>query len=221
MNHAKKQHLSPAQKQLNHFMVLRWVCRAIVLITVTVSIWANVLHAESNSVAIVLAALPPLIALGAWELVSRIPIRQDARWLIRWSRPLATIALFGGAAYLSYFHQRSAIMHYSNGDISAAVVLPGLIDGLMIVTSVSTFELNARILLLEATITGASLQLPRKNETVLPERPKRVTGKERVAAVLAKNPTLSAAELAKLAGVSESYAYTLSKELGALAGAEL
>jgi len=188
--------------------------------TVSVSIWANVLHADSNAVAIILAALPPLIALGAWEMVSRIPIRQEAGWLIRLSRPAATVALFGGAAYLSYFHQKSAITHYSNGDASAAMILPALIDGLMIVTSVSTFELNARILLLEASIAGAAIQTarPKPPESVEKKPP---SGKERVAMILAKNPTLSVSELAKLAGVSETYAYSLARELRSGNGAEL
>lgn len=216
MNHVSKQLKSPAQKKLDHFKVLRWVCRGIVLITVTVSIWANILHADPNGVAIALSALPPLIALGAWELVSRIPIRHEAHWIIRWSRPVATILLFGGAAYLSYFHQKAAVMDYSR-DVSAAMILPGLIDGLMIVTSVSTFELNARIEELEASITGGAIQLIRTK----PEAVRPLNGKERVAVLLNKNPTISIPELAKRANVSEAYAYGLARELRSANGAEL
>lgn len=212
--------MNPVQKHLKQFYALRWVCRGVVLLTVSVSVWANVLHADPSTVPVVLAALPPVIALGAWELVSRIPIRTEARWFIRLSRPLATIALFGGAAYLSYFHQRSAILHYSNGDQSASMILPGLIDGLMIITSVSVFELNARIQILEATLTGQALQVS-KPKAIESSSRREPNGKERVAQVLAKNPTITVTELARKAKVSEPYAYTLARELRSLGGAEL
>lgn len=225
MNHAKndrapKRKLNPVERKLRMFKVLRWTCRAVVLATVTVSIWANLLHAWGGWVTYVIAALPPLLALGAWELVSRIPIRHEASRLIRWSRPGATFGIFGGAAYLSYFHQRDAFYRYTHGDESTAWVLPLLIDGLMIVTSVSIYEVTARIETLDAVINRPAMaQVDPDQVRVAPRRES--NGRERVAAVLTRDPTVTVRELAKRASVSEGYASTLAKELRSLNGAEL
>lgn len=204
--------MNHVSKQLNKFKILRWVCWGIVVLTASVSVWANILHARPHWVAYIFAAAPPLIALGCWEQMSRIPIDRDSSKLRRWSRPSAIVLIFAGAAYLSYFHQKSAIMRYTD-DVSSSKVLPLLIDGLMIVTSVSTFELNDRILRLDAIITGVTVQEMAKASKPEPVRQREPNGRERVSAVLAKNPTITVTELAKRAGVSEGYAYTLHKEL--------
>jgi Protein of unknown function (DUF2637) len=226
MNHAKKadrapkKKLTPIERKLRVFKWLRWTCRAVVLATVTVSIWANLLHAWGGWVTYVIAALPPLLALGAWELVSRIPIRHEASRLVRWSRPSATIGIFGGAAFLSYFHQRDAFFRYTHGDESTAWVLPALIDGLMIVTSVSIYEVTARIEALDAVVNRPTMAQVDPDQVKVTTR-REPNGRERVASVLTQDPTVTARELARRAGVSESYASTLAKELRSGNGAEL
>lgn len=218
MNHASKQDrvprkkLTPVEKKLRMFKWLRWTCRGVVLATVMVSIWANLLHAWGGWVTYVIAALPPLLALGAWELVSRIPIRHEASRLVRWSRPMATIGIFGGAAYLSYFHQKDAFYRYTHGDRSTATVLPLLIDGLMIVTSVSIYEVTARIETLETVINRPAAAQLDPDQIKAPAK-REPNGRDRVAAVLTRDPMITVTELAKRASVSPGYAYTLHKEL--------
>lgn len=216
----KKRKLSPVEKKLMMFRWLRWVCRVVVLATVAVSIWANLLHAWGGWVTYMIAALPPFLALGAWELVSRIPIRREASKLRRWSRPLATMGIFGGAAWLSYWHQRDAFYRYTHGDMDTAAILPLLIDGLMIVTSVSVFEVTERIEGLEAVLESRA-NVTQVNPDQVKIKTREPNGRERVAMVLGAHPDISITDLHKRAGVSYGYASTLAQELRKGNGAEL
>lgn len=210
----KKRKLTPAEKKLRMFRRLRWVCRGVVLATVAVSVWANLLHAWGGWVTYAIAALPPFLALGAWELVSRIPIRREAGLIARLSRPVATVGIFAGAAWLSYWHQKDAFYRYTHGDVDAATLLPLLIDGLMIVTSVSIFEVTARIEAFEAILESrgnAAAQVD-PDQVKIPTR-RGPSGRERVVTILTRDPMVSIRELAQRAGVSEGYASTLAKEL--------
>jgi hypothetical protein len=194
--------------------VLKRVCWAFIAFAGLVSIWANVLHAGSYDFARwFFAALPPIFVLAAWEIVSRIPIPADATWWRRIVRPLVTVLLAGGAAYLSYFHQRDAVMRYT-GDISTAYVLPALVDGLMIIASVSTYELNLQLRNLDAVETaraaGRTVKADSKPKTPKQELP---TGREKVARLFSQYPEMSAKEIARLAGVKEPYAYNVLGQL--------
>jgi len=203
-------------KERNKLVWLLWACRAVVLAAAGFSIWANVLHAKPGTVPVLFAAAPPLIVIGAWELVSRIPILKDRPWYRRWVRPIVTFGLAAGAAYLSYRHQRSAVLRYTE-DWQAATILPGLIDGLMIIASVSVFELNDRIAELEAAATGLAIRLPKsepKPATILKK-------KELVAQLLSKHPDWTIKQIAKTANASEGYTANLVGELRKLDGAEL
>lgn len=210
----KKRKLTPAEKKLRMFRRLRWVCRGVVLATVAVSVWANLLHAWGGWVTYAIAALPPFLALGAWELVSRIPIRREAGRIVRLSRPVATVGIFTGAAWLSYWHQKDAFYRYTHGDHGAATLLPLLIDGLMIVTSVSIFEVTARIEAFEAILESRSNTAAQvdPDQVKIPTR-RGPSGRERVVTILTRDPMVSIRELAQRAGVSEGYASTLAKEL--------
>jgi hypothetical protein len=154
--------------------------------------------------------MAPLIVLLGFELVSRIPLSESS-WIVRFTRPTVTAAITGGGAYLSYWHQRDAFMKYS-GDPQTAYILPGLIDGLMVVAAISLIELNALYDKTEARQAGLNVQLT-KREPIVATKVRAVTGKERVAQILAKQPDIPIKRLAIEAGVSEGYAGTLAGEL--------
>lgn len=213
--------MNAAQKKLKEYRILLWVCRGIVLATAGFSVWANELHATGTGPSYAFAAVPPVFAIFAWELISRIPTDWGPKWwtwIFPAMRPTATAGLFLGAAYLSYRHQNLAVFSYTQ-DAQAATIIPLLVDGLMIVTSVSTDQVNKKINRIEAAIaTKVGVQTTVK--TV--EEPRRQpNGRERVAFVLSRTPDISTVELAKRAGVSYNYAHTLAKELRSLNGAEL
>lgn len=197
-------------KKLGKISRLRWLCRGVVVAATLVSVWSNSLTALGTTQSYVIMIMAPLIVLGGFELVSRIPL-SEASWIVRFTRPVTTAGITGGGAYLSYWHQRDAFMHYSQ-DIKTAYVLPALIDGLMVSAAVSLIELNAMYEKTEARQAGLNVQL-KQREPVKASQVRVLTGKERVAQVLAKTPDITIKRLAIEAGVSEGYAGTLAGQL--------
>ena len=203
------------RKMLIH---LRWLCRFMIGATGIFSIWANVLHVLNPTIpAIIFAAAPPIVVLFGWEMVSRIPIREDARWYVRLVRPSITGALAFGGAWLSYWHQKDAIYRYNAGDLQNAMILPLLIDGLMIIASVSVYELNHRIRAMDAKQTAFD-ELTRaqqaKVEAAAQPQEKPLTGKQRIAlAMTTLPPWATIKEIAAEAQVKENYAGTVVSEL--------
>lgn len=203
------------RKMLNH---LRWLCRAVIATTGLFSIWANILHVKDPSgPAIAFAAAPPLVVLLGWEMVSRIPIREDAAWYVKTIRPSITGLIAFGGAWLSYWHQRSAIERYNGGDVTNAAILPLLIDGLMIIASVSVYELNHRIRAMDAKQAAfdelTKAQQAKVEAAAQPqERP--LTGKQRIAlAMTTLPPWATVKEIAAEAQTKEPYTATVVSEL--------
>lgn len=197
---------------------LRWLCRSMIAATGLFSIWANVLHVLNPTIpAVIFAAAPPLVVLFGWEMVSRIPIRDDARWYVRLIRPCITGALAFGGAWLSYWHQKDAIYRYNAGDLQNAMILPLLIDGLMIIASVSVYELNHRIRAMDAKQAAfdelTKAQQAKIEQAAQPqERP--LTGKERIAlAMTTLPPWATVKEIAAEAKTKEPYTATVVSEL--------
>lgn len=203
------------RKMLVH---LRWLCRSMIATTGLFSIWANVLHVLDPTIpAIIFAAAPPLVVLFGWEMVSRIPIRDDARWYVRLVRPSITGALAFGGAWLSYWHQKDAIYRYNAGDLQNAMILPLLIDGLMIIASVSVYELNHRIRAMDAKQAAfdelTKAQQAKIEQAAQPQE-KPLTGKQRIAlAMTTLPPWATVKEIAAEADVKENYAATVVSEL--------
>jgi hypothetical protein len=190
---------------------LKWMARGIIFVTAFFSVWANVLHVTKVTVpAIIFAAAPPLVVLAAFEIISRIPMRPDTPWYRRLARPIFAAGLAFGGAWLSYFHQKAAIYRYNSGDESNAAILPLLIDGLMIIASVSVIELNEWIRAIERKMAGVKLA-----EAKIADKPreKPLTGRERIASAMLEMPWATAKEVAAKAEVKENYAATVMSEL--------
>lgn len=201
-------------KKLNH---LRWACRGVVVATIAVSVWANSLIAGGDSRSIIISILPPLLTMLGFELVSRIPLH--GAWTTRFIRPVATAIVTGIGAFLSYYHQKEAFARYSN-DVNTAKLLPIAIDGLMVIAAVSLIELNAGVEHLENRQAGLDVKLATREpiqatnvRTILKGKQEQLSGKERIALILAKQPDIPIKRLAIEAGVSEGYAGTLAGQL--------
>lgn len=120
---------------------LQWAVRATLALGVAASVAANILHAQPHPIARAIAAWPPLALLVTVELVSHIPVHRKALGAVR---ILATTAIAGIAAYVSYWHMVGVVARY--GETGAVpYLLPLSVDGLIIVASVSLVELGARI----------------------------------------------------------------------------
>lgn len=206
-------------KKLRKVSRLRWACRGIVVAATLASVWANSLTARGTTPSFIISIMAPIIVLGGFELVSRIPLSESS-WIVRFTRPATTAGITGGGAYLSYWHQRDAFMAYSS-DIKTAYILPGLIDGLMVVAAVSLIELNALYEKTEARQAGLDVRVPRREPIQATNVKVALSGKERVAQVLAKQPDIPIKRLAIEAGVSEGYAGTLAGQLRRVRDAEV
>lgn len=123
--------------------------RAVLIFGIATSICANVLHslvrpAAANEPgwkvvsAAALAALAPLVLFACTELVSRIPIQSKTLGGIR----LAVTLLVGGfAGWVSYWHMQS-IAEILGEEGSAKYFYPLIIDGMMLVATISLIELG-------------------------------------------------------------------------------
>lgn len=120
---------------------LRWTVLAVVLAGIGSSVAMNVLHAPDNLAARFVGALPPLAVFGCLELVVRIPSS---------SKVLSGFRIFGatvvalGAAVLSYAQQYAAIVDLDFPHWQATI-WPGVIDGTMVVASLSLVEVVRKI----------------------------------------------------------------------------
>jgi hypothetical protein len=119
---------------------IRWAVRAALVLGISASVAANVLHAEPNPIARVIAGWPPVALLIALELVVRIPVARRLGWL----RIAATALIAGIAAWVSYWHMAGVAARYGE-DAASSRLLPLSVDGLIVVASVSLVELATRI----------------------------------------------------------------------------
>jgi len=120
---------------------VRWAVRLVLVLGVAASVAANVLHAHPNPVSQTIAAWPPLALLLAVELVSRVPVHRTGRVV---ARVLATVAIAGIGAWVSYWHMAGVAARYGETDASP-YLLPLSVDGLIVVASISLVELAAQI----------------------------------------------------------------------------
>lgn len=120
---------------------LRWLVLVTVLGGIAASVVMNVLHAPQNLPARFVATIPPLAVFGALELISRIP--SSSPWLTRARVAGATFVAMGAAA-ISYAQQRAAVEDLGFAAWEATI-WPAIIDGFMVVASVSLVEVVRKI----------------------------------------------------------------------------
>ena len=218
----EKRTLNNREKLIQKYGRLKWFCRSVVFFAGATSVWANVLHAKPGWVAVGFAAAPPSPSslVGKWLAGSRSrnPRRDGGAGRAPWPRPLLPLV-----PLVSYLHEKSAVMRYTE-DIRASYVLPALVDGLMIIASVSVMELNHLIQGLEAAEMGQAVRLPSATGRTVQTRRVATTvisKKEKVAQLLDQNPTWTVSEIAERADASYGYVYQLVQELRKANGAEL
>ncbi|GAA1025643.1 hypothetical protein GCM10009557_00350 [Virgisporangium ochraceum] len=125
---------------------LRWGVRVVLTLGVAASVTANVLHAEQHPISQAIAAWPPVALLLTVELISRVPVHRRALAVVR---ILATVAIAGIAAWVSYWHMAGVAARYGETGASP-YLLPLSVDGLIVVASVCLVELAGRITVMSA-----------------------------------------------------------------------
>ncbi|GAB7053111.1 DUF2637 domain-containing protein [Catenuloplanes indicus] len=126
---------------LPQLLRIRWAVRATLLLGVAASVVANVLHAVDNPISQAIAAWPPFALLLTVELISRVPVHRRSLAFIRM---VATTAIAGIAAWISYWHMAGVAAKYGETGASA-YLLPISVDGLIVVASICLIELGGRI----------------------------------------------------------------------------
>jgi uncharacterized protein DUF2637 len=128
---------------------LRWIVLVVVVVFIAASVAVNAMHAPPTLAARLVSAGPPLAVFAALELITRIPHTSRAR---AWARVSGAATVAVGAAAISYAQQRAAV-----GDLGFATweasIWPLIIDGLMVIASVSLVEVIAAIRIAEVAAT--------------------------------------------------------------------
>lgn len=205
-----------------HMIRLRRWLRVMVIGGGVVSVAINMLHAgiNGNQVAIGLSVLPPILVLVPAEVMGRTPVDPKWPWHKKYVRPFVMIGIAGGGAWLSYWAQSGAIMHYTDGNYQEAHILPLLVDGFMIIMSYTIYQVSERLMAVE--LAERSRDAKAAGTTSEPVRRRKDIGaRERVAVLLSQNPEMSARDIADRVGISANYASTLRKELRAASDSEL
>jgi hypothetical protein len=127
--------------QLPQLKRIRWAVRAALMLGVAASVAANILHARPNPISQTISAWPPLALLLTIELISRVPMHRRSLAALR---VLATVAIAGIAAWVSYWHMQGVAFRFGESTDSS-YLLPISVDGLIVVASVSLVELGGRI----------------------------------------------------------------------------
>jgi hypothetical protein len=136
---------------------LRWAVRGALAVGVAASVVANVLHARHNLISEGIAAWPPLALLLTIELISRVPVHHR---LLAGVRMLATTAIAGIAAWVSYWHMVSVCARYGESPTSAHLI-PFSVDGVVVVASVCLVEIAGRLrVALDAATTPEAPLMP-------------------------------------------------------------
>lgn len=144
---------------------IRWGVRAALTLGVAASITGNVLHANNNLIAQIIAAWSPLALLITVELIAWVPVHRLSLAVAR----LATTALIAGiAAWVSYWHMVAVASRYGETDASPYLI-PLSVDGLVVVASICLVELSGRIRAAGNTTEGDSRGATReKRQELLP-----------------------------------------------------
>src|SRR6266536_5995745 len=157
--------MDDAMSDVAHLTRLRWGVRAVLTLGVAASVCANVLHAQPNPISQTIAAWPPVALLLTVELISRVPVHRRALTAVRL---LATAAIAGIAAWVSYHHMVAVAARYGETGASA-YLLPLSVDGLIVVGSVCLVELGGRLAATAVQATAAADPPPSNRAAAMPD----------------------------------------------------
>jgi len=199
----------------------RALARAVLTLALAASVAANVAAAEPTVLGRTVAAVPPVGLFLAIELIARIPSGGSVLARVRW---LSAGVIAAVAAWASYWHQVDLAL-LAGESRTTALLLPLVIDGLVVVASVSLAEIGRAVARagIDAPDTGAdtptSAPASPAGPVALVPNPEPDTGpgpvelvnlsdpalttKAKVAALLAQDPTLTAETMAEMIGVTE------------------
>lgn len=148
-------------QQVKHMQ--RYV-RGVLVFGIVTSVSANVIHSLTGGhdkrwliyTSAILAALAPIVLFLTTEMVVRIPIQLEERYdrILNWIRLVITFAIAGFSGWVSYWHMKEVSMMLGEKG-EAAYFYPLIIDGMMIVATISLLAL-ARVITSVETVEAVA-----------------------------------------------------------------
>lgn len=144
--------MSKIQAELRHFHRL-WIFVTVVTVAlVGVTVTLNVMHAPGGIVARSIGGTPPIFLFLCIELIARIPATSR---LLGIGRVIGSVAVAGLAFAISYQQQMEFIRNIGYAGW-VAYAYPVIVDGVMMVSTLSLVEVTRKVRLLRAEITDLS-----------------------------------------------------------------
>lgn len=144
--------MSKIQTELRHFHRL-WIFVTVVTVAlVSVTVTLNVMHAPGGIVARSIGGTPPIFLFLCIELIARIP--TTSRWL-GIGRVLGSVAVAGLAFGISYQQQMEFIHHIGYAGW-VAYAYPIIVDGVMMVATLSLVEVTRKVRVLRAELADST-----------------------------------------------------------------
>lgn len=164
------------QRNFNRVRRLRLAVGIAVFLGISLSVAINILHAPDNHWARLIAGAPPLAVWVILEFSSHIP---SSSRLLSVVRVIGSAIVASGAVYLSYAQQYAAIIALGF-PADQARIWPAIIDGTMMVMSVSLVEVSRKIRQIEGDLDDATDNDPqvRQAELAKYEDPKALAFRE-------------------------------------------
>ncbi len=138
--------------ELRHYRRLWWFVTVVTVLLIGITVTLNVMHAPANWGAQLISGTPPIFVFFCIELVSRIP--GTGRWLSV-GRISASVLVAGLSFAISYEQQREFI-HDLGFDGWVAYVYPVIIDGVMVVATLSLVEVTRKVRSLKIEVEKAA-----------------------------------------------------------------
>lgn len=143
--------MSKLQAELRHFHRL-WIFVTVVTVTlVSVTVTLNVMHAPGGIVARSIGGTPPIFLFLCIELIARIPATSR---LVTFGRIGGSVAVAGLAFGISYQQQMEFIHHIGYAGW-VAYAYPIIVDGVMMVATLSLIEVTRKVRTLRADLADA------------------------------------------------------------------
>jgi len=144
--------MSKINAELRHFRRL-WIFVTVVTVAlVGVTVTLNVMHAPGGLVARSIGGTPPIFLFLCIELIARIPATSR---LLGIGRVIGSVAVAGLAFAISYQQQMEFIRNIGYAGW-VAYAYPIIVDGVMMVATLSLVEVTRKVRTLRAELADAS-----------------------------------------------------------------
>ena len=155
--------MTKLQRRLDSTKRLRLMITAVTVLCIAVSVTLNVMHAPVHTVAQIVAGTPPVAAFFVIELIARIPA---SNWLLAAGRIIGSLVVGGVAGTISYIQQIDYL--HTLGYVGwIATAFPAVIDGTMLVTTLSLVEVVRTIRRIEDLMDNLSPDASKTQEVAV------------------------------------------------------